>query len=409
MKKQNFHISPTENKKLIFNCLKVILFFSFIDFIWTAFSITYLEMGSYEWELQTKTEFNGATFLYLLLIFIFLLGLSSTFYYILRNAKRSESPPILSKSFLLISILLPLYFLSQIPIKYTIYDKHLIDRINFSVINYYWFLPFFYLYFGYFCSHIYTFKRLRNILFLIAFITNTLTIILTGNKYSLLASAFSFFAIGFSIRPMLYYRPIRLSKIILPLGIIFFITISLYSINLMDSNPDWFIFIIDRVFNLQGGLWWATYRDWVENKFEFNHLISYWKQFPNENNITIKFLMSHFLGLIESRTIIDNHSIYSGGFPAVFLLLSNNLLIVITFVLFYGVGLGFLYGSIVKNLLIKNFIEVFFLFLIFLNFSQLHMNGDFSNILSSNFFIKLLLYFSFILIKFWIKGYEKRN
>lgn len=384
-----------KNKALLY-----ILFVPALDYLWMILSIGYLETGKYQWELMIETYFVGALPAYMLFIVIFIIGIKIGFDKALKNLLNvQKTPSNINKILIILLLIFMIFLMINIPFDKTYLDKRYINNNPTVIIEiYFWLLPYISLYLGY----IYVNRRLfnKNIIYLLILI-NIICIVGLGNKYSLIVSQLSFFLLSYSIVVMSKKDVIAISTIFKWLVILVGSTFILYIYNKMNVDPDWYQNLLDRLFLLQGGIWWYAYNDYINaGRATLAGLIDYWNMFPNEKNISIGYFMQENIGLAETRNIIENHkSYYSGAFPAIFLIFSKNIIICLLMLLVYGYSLGYLYGKIFKNLSSGHIFTAFIIFSILLNLNQTAGNGDITFIFNINFYFKILLLIIILALK----------
>jgi hypothetical protein len=395
------------NKNYINKILAYILLVPAIDYVWMAISIGYLETGKYQWELKAETYFIGALPTYLLFIFIFIFGIKIGFQRCFIKPIYVRQYPIkYSINIIKLLLIFMMILIINIPFQSSYLDKHYINKNPSLILNiYFWALPYISIFLGYMFAYRDFFnKKIKSILFLVIII-NIISIIGLGNKYSLLVSELSYFLFSYSIVILIKSEKLNIFKILMGIIILIIPTLSLYINNRINVDPEWQQNILDRLLLLQGGMWWVTFNDYInESQIYLSDLIQYWNMYPNESNITIGYLMQNSIGIKETRYIIENNgSYYSGAFPAIFLILSNNFLICLFILQAYGIILGYLYGKVIQNIICGNFIISIIFFSIILNISQVAGNGDISFILNINFYLKIFL----LLIVLGIKKHKK--
>lgn len=384
------------NRKIINKALIYILIFPFVEYIWSLISILYLETGKYEWELDRYTYYIGATPAYIIFILAYLFGIWYIFWNRLKSYRDSPNElPVIKSWPLVLFLIFIIYLAVQIPYEYTYIDKHYMDKNPIFIFQlYYWFLPYIFFYLGHLFTFFFRFQYTLKMLLLLNFLGNISIIIALGNKFSLLVTLFNFFMIGYSTCIFSRIRSVNPYAIVKYFSLILLIALSIYSAYRFENDPNWLMNLFDRVFLLQGGMWWAAYYDWyIDDKLSLSDLITYWHLYPEEKNITIGYLMQQSIGLQKTRYIIEELAYYfSGGFPAFFLLLSSNLFICIFYLFIYGCLIGLLYAEIITSLLKGHLIAAFIILSIFLNIYQPSGNGDITFLLNRMFYLKLIIF-----------------
>lgn len=211
--------------------------------------------------------------------------------------------------------------------------------------------------------------------------------ILTGNKFSglfdLLISFLTVPAI-FAIR-----KKIPVTKLILffSLGImvilvIIFIQSYKYSYILSDGNSNLIQYLAERIFILQGGIWWRTFLLVSTEKINwYNHLGTELQSLISSQNsgyTGLKFLMEQASEARNIYQLLDyGQFMFTGGSPAIFLVTFGKFLSVVIFFLF-SVVVSLLLRGLMFIIRFKYLIVIFIYYCLFYNFLLMVNAGEFS-------------------------------
>ncbi|MBS1578879.1 MAG: oligosaccharide repeat unit polymerase [Bacteroidetes bacterium] len=372
-------------------------------FLWQIFSVYYLDFGGvYSFELNLTTHPTCATTGLIFFSFIFLITYEYIFLkFALRNKSTTSSFFIhQSNRYVYISyyiiitfciilfLALAAYFISTgIPLfsgeNRADFNSRIekVPILNFLYNNMRTLI--------FFLGYILCFRLRKQHKYIIFFFVGLffLVLVLSGNKFSALFDL----CVNFLMAPSIFIirKKIPVTKLMLyfSLGIIVILSIVFiqsfkYSYILSDGNSNIFQYLAERVFILQGGIWWRTFfLVSIEKINWYNHLSTELQSLISSQHsgyTGLKFLMEQ---ASEARNIYElldyGQFMFTGGSPAIFLA---------TFGKFFSLAVFFLF-SIVFSLLLrglmfiikfKYLIIIYIYFCFFYNFLIMINAGEFS-------------------------------
>lgn len=364
---------------------------------WLTISLIYLEGSFYSEEILTTTFATGAWFRVYLLSITFICSTRLAFVrgeidvYRL-NCKRMS----FFESMVLWIIFIYIFLLaSSLPSLLSILDRrefYQSDDLSIFLLKYITLISFL---FGYFYALFYrnvNFKFERLLITALLILINIIFLVL-GHKFSQFLDFLFFFALGFSIKIGQLYSLRR--KFIL-IGIIFATLILFAFLNYQykyDFDFDSLIELIEkRVFIYQGQLAWATDLLWglQDKSISLSEFLKYINDPLIENNYTILYLMIEILGFDKAELIFKSGQIFSGAFPSVFLIISENFVVCLLAISIYGIIFSSFLKKLIREMFKRRLFFVILLFTAFYPFITFLYNADISAFLSWHYYLKVL-------------------
>ncbi|MEO9849678.1 DUF6418 domain-containing protein [Reichenbachiella sp.] len=222
---------------------------------------------------------------------------------------------------------------------------------------------------------------------LIQFALLILFFVLSGNKFSALLALIT----NFLIVPVFFgfQKSFNWKKVVKwgGLSILFFAGAILIQSSTYSLDGDFygkygiFSYLFQRVFILQGEIWWKTYQDIiVNNQFDSNHI---WQEIRNVFSLEtdgytgLRYLMAQSAQGDFIYNIIKNGKyLYTGAFPAI-ILVTFPLIFVLPVLYILGKGFGYIIMSFKRLIFSNSLIRIYLIYIIYKTYNSMILGGAF--------------------------------
>ena len=311
-----------------------------IVLVWQGVSVAYLETGAYSPELMLTTYWTGATYRYVLAIVSFLLAYWLVFRLMvsrpwieshqgnaqsMNHAERFAAPLIFA---CLIGILVLLWYAPRGAIDSR--SKFLVDNPAFLRNLLLGYQPYLTLVLGYATGV--TSKSRTRMLGYASLLLMLLVLYLYGNKFSAVVETFFFFS--FPFLALLKFRPIdrelfgwtmrrqaALAGAVLMLAVTAGVLRQVQYVQNSDAESAGPGYLAERVFVLQGGIWWNTDNQAIHGTYQPG-LKEFADFVRNENyyaDSSLMYLMTRSIGYdLTYKIFMIDDSLFTGTFPSIF-------------------------------------------------------------------------------------------
>lgn len=392
----------------------------FIGVISMGISVAYLETGVYSSELLLTTRQTGGTVRYVLAISAFLLAYWFIFRLIVSKkwiayqkkvSQKKNSNEIINKFIVIIGIGAAILLLSYVP-REVPSSRNLFLVENPSVVRdlILKYLPFVSLYLGLVAG-----STRRNITRAVSYAGIILVLLALygfGHKASALISFIGSFVISSFVlvkfipmkRPV-FGIELRTQFIFAIIAMLFLFVAGICRyINISGFNPT--EYLINRIFVLQGGIWWFTDYGATHGLCQsgMQGFLDFLKTIDYNKNLSVIYLMTKAVGTaLTYKIVFVHHGLYAGAFPAIFYEIGG-ITGPVLFSFLSGIIIAVVSGHLVRKLIKRQIILLLVSFSIYLPVIAILEGGEFTHLFSTKFVIKLLAIFFLESIYYMVKN-----
>ncbi len=383
-----------------------------IVLVWQGISVAYLEVGAYSPELMVETHRSGATFRYVIAICNFILAYWITMRFIVSPAwlgrmDRFEERMVQAARWALPLILASLAAVLLLLLKA---PREAVDsRSQYLMLN-----P------DLLRDTLLTYQPLTTLVLgigtglarnekvrtvgICTFIAMIVTMYVYGNKFSEIAETLFYFCTPLAALMRFYPMDRRilgmnLRRQALVIGTIFCFAVTsgiIRQANYLSTtgaDAQGSQYLMERVFILQGGIFWSTDNDAIHGKYQpgLREFATFVRDVDYHQDSSLMYLMSRAIGYDLTYKIftIDN-SLFTGAFPAIFYVIGGRygpfyLCLVI------GAGIALITGYCIRKLLSGQVALAIVAFSVFLPIQSLASGAEFTPLLSKGLAAKLVI------------------
>ena len=307
---------------------------------WQGLSVAYLETGVYSPELMLTTYQTGATLRYVLAIVSFLLSYWLVFRWLVSHRwiavqkcsmRRLESAERFALPLLVICLIAIVVLLGYAPRgEFDSRSKYLVENPIYLRDRLLDFEPYIALILGY-ATGVTSSTRIR-LLGYFSLLLMLLMLYLYGNKFSAISETAFFFCMPFvalaNFRPMdrrvfglTMRRQILIGTAVLLLIITGGLLRQIQYLQSSGSETAGVQYIAERVFVLQGGIWWNTDNSAIDGVYQpgFKEFAEFVRGEGYFKGSSLKYLMSRAIGYdLTNRIFTVDNALFTGTFPAIF-------------------------------------------------------------------------------------------
>jgi hypothetical protein len=370
---------------------------------WQGVSVAYLETGVYSPELMLATHRTGATLRYVAAISSFVLAYWVVFRGMLSrrwlaghqsDVRSLEKADRLAAPLILIGLGAMVALLAWAP------RGDIASRSQFLVQNPVYlrdrlldYQPYLALILGYATGV--ALKARTRILGYMTLLLMLTVLYLYGNKFSGITEAFVFFCVPFvalvKFRPMdrsVFGLSVKRQALIATMALTMLVVAGLVRqiqyFQIMGSEKTGAQYLAERVFVLQGGIWWNTDNSAIHGLYEpgfkqFIHFVQEEKYFPDSS---LMYLMTRAIGYdLTYKIFTFDNSLFTGAFPAIFYEIGGRYGPIV-FSGLTGAIIALSAGYVARKILLGQVLLALVAFGIYLPFSNLASAAEFTPLLS---------------------------
>lgn len=382
------------------------ILFPCIILVWEGVSVAFLESGVYSPELYITTRWTGATLRYVAALFTFLGAYWIVFHFMVSGKWRErvtksapeEAPELVNWAICALGLatgLVLLYYMPSGPVESK--SKYIVENpqaIRDFVLKY---MPFIGFALGFAAANT------RNLACRFATYASAVCIlgslVLFGNKFS---GLISFFAPMFlTYAAIATFAPAERKLFGLNqkqqawAGAAALVGIMAFSMAkyLAVADLAGMDYLIERVFILQGGIWWYTDYQAFFGSYHpgFDAFVEFSRQHDYHKNSSLMYLMSRAIGYdLTYKIFFVDISLYTGAFPAVFYELFGKTGPVVAGAV-AGAATGICNAYLVRKILRRQFILAMVAFSLYLPIMSVMDGGEFTQLFSYTLLVKLLV------------------